>query len=455
MTRVDLDHVDRVDPRTPAVTVTEPARRDLALAVALGVGAVMAKVLLSLPRLAEDTPLVVITWVTVVSFVVVGVVLLVSDLPRANAWACLTVAWAAVPGDLNSPAYAESGLSALGFVLEFGYLAAAVALVLRYPHDRLSLTGRRLVGLLVLTTMAVRLPVLWLSGDLPDGLYRPPGWAGARSTFWHDVVLVRGAHGAAAILMLAAAVVLVVRAVRSRGLARQAIFPLAVIGAICSTAAAIDQAVWIDAGLVGRAVPAAMVRDLTGASIPIAVLAHILRRRAAAAMVSVRVLAAAQSGDAAAIERSLRRVLVDESLVLTPHPASGLPRPVPRPAATMAPAATTAPAATAPTTVPSATIAPAVTAWSSWVRTAIPSPPSPSTPGSSRGTGSSMRRPPPSGSVSTTTGWAPRSGDTLRSCRPPGPGSSRRRSTSDDAWNATCMTGPSSSSSPSRRPSRR
>ena len=54
------------------------------LPVVFGVGTVAVKVALSAPRLQSQQAAVAITWLVVVSFVVIGLALLKTDLPPAN-----------------------------------------------------------------------------------------------------------------------------------------------------------------------------------------------------------------------------------------------------------------------------------------------------------------------------------------------------------------------------------
>src|SRR4051812_13861493 len=90
-----------------------------------GVGVVGLKVVGSVPQLPGQTAWVAITWLVTVSFVVVGIMLLTTDVPAVNGWNCLLVALSTVPGDLNDPHYTGSALSAVGFVTEPLYLVAA------------------------------------------------------------------------------------------------------------------------------------------------------------------------------------------------------------------------------------------------------------------------------------------------------------------------------------------
>ena len=78
------------------------------------------------PNCPVRAAVVAITWLVTISFVTVGLMLLGTEVPPANGWGCILVALATVPGDLNDPHYAGSALSAVGFVLEPLYLAAAL-----------------------------------------------------------------------------------------------------------------------------------------------------------------------------------------------------------------------------------------------------------------------------------------------------------------------------------------
>ena len=283
-------------------------------AVLFGTSALVVKIATSAPRLSTEAPAVAITWLTTLSFVVIGLTLLSSGLPRINGWACLLVAWAIVPGDLNDPHFAESGWSSLGFLLEPVYLPAAVALVLRYPRHRLRSRERFVVLLMLGVSIVSRAGAMVTSGSVKDGFHRPDGFPTlALDPFWHDVVFVRIGRGATAALLVLTGVILMWRAASSIGLNRQSIAPLAVVTAICSFAAAFDQAYW------ARLIPdtnAALARDLSAAMIPVALLADLLRRRTAGTIIAERVVAAARSGDSLELQSALRSALADPSLVV-------------------------------------------------------------------------------------------------------------------------------------------
>ena len=283
-------------------------------AVLFGTSALVVKIATSAPRLSTEAPAVAITWLTTLSFVVIGLTLLSSGLPRINGWACLLVAWAIVPGDLNDPHFAESGWSSLGFLLEPVYLPAAVALVLRYPRHRLRSRERFVVLLMLGVSIVSRAGAMVTSGSVKDGFHRPDGFPTlALDPFWHDVVFVRIGRGATAALLVLTGVILMWRAASSIGLNRQSIAPLAVVTAICSFAAAFDQAYW------AQLIPdtnAALARDLSAAMIPVALLADLLRRRTAGTIIAERVVAAARSGDSLELQSALRSALADPSLVV-------------------------------------------------------------------------------------------------------------------------------------------
>ena len=156
------------------------------------------------------------------------------------------MALATVPGDLNDPHYATSDLTPLGYVLEPLYLPATVALVLRYPRSRLSDGERWLVGGLVVASSGMRALTVFTAGVVPDDFYRPPSWAVLNvPDWWHDGVFVRGGHAATVLLLLYTGAVLIHRCVTASGLTRQSLAPLAIIGAVCAVAAAVDQAIWM------------------------------------------------------------------------------------------------------------------------------------------------------------------------------------------------------------------
>jgi signal transduction histidine kinase len=286
-------------------------------AVIVGALALSAKVALSIPRLPDQAPAVAITWLTVISFIVIGLTLMASSLPNISGWACLAVAWATVPGDLNDPHYLDGGLTWIGYVLEPIYLPAALGLVLRYPRSRLTTFQRGIVWSMLVASVGSRIPTALTTGNLPDGFYRPRGFPTiALDPFWHDQVFMRGGRGITVALLLLSGALLTHRAVSAIGLTRQSLAPLAIVTAICAFAASVDQAIWVVADPAFRGIPAALVRDLSAAMIPVALLADLLRRRAAGAQVAERVLVAAGSGDPEALQASLREALVDPSLTV-------------------------------------------------------------------------------------------------------------------------------------------
>lgn len=288
------------------------------VATATGIGIVALKIGTSLPHLRDDVALVSIAWLVVIAFVVVGLALFAAGLPRVNGWACLAVAAATIPGDLNHPAYPQ-GLTVVGFVLEPLYLAAAVTLVLRYPESRMTTQGRVVGWGLVVSSVLLRVPLVFTRGTLPSPLHasfdRP---VLALDAWWHDWVFIRGAYGCTTLLLGWAGVLLVMRAAGSRGVTRQSLMPLAVVGAICATAAALDQVVWILGTPSAAWAPVAVARNLSAATIPVGLLADLLRRRAAAAAVTSEILRAAGTGDLAQLEMALRHVLLDPSLTVRP-----------------------------------------------------------------------------------------------------------------------------------------
>ena len=288
------------------------------VATATGIGIVVLKIASSMPHLRGDVALVAIAWFVVIAFVVVGLGLFAAGLPRINGWACLAVAAATIPGDLNHPAYPQ-GLVIVGFVLEPLYLAAAVTLVLRYPEPRLTTQGRVVGWCLVVSSVLMRVPLVFTRGTLPNPLHasvdRP---VLALDAWWHDWVFLRGAYGCTTLLLLWAGVLLVMRAAGTRGVTRQSLMPLAVVGAICATAAALDQVVWILGTPSAAWAPVAVARNLSAATIPVGLLADLLRRRAAAAAVTSEILRAAGTGDLAQLQAALRHVLLDPSLTVRP-----------------------------------------------------------------------------------------------------------------------------------------
>ena len=286
-------------------------------AIALGVLIVAAKVVVTLPQVATDLAPVAITWVVVTSFVVVGLALLATkDIPDANGWNCLLVAAATIPGDLNNALFPPA-LAAVGFVLEPTYLAASVALVLRYPEARLSDTGRLITAGLLITSVVWRIPIVFFAGDLPSPFHAAPALPRIDAApWWFDWVWLRAGYLGTMALLIWTAALLIVRALTSRGLIRTSLAPLAIVGAICALSAITDSLIWV-MGIPGPQFQLiALIRNLSAAAIPVALLGDLLRRRGASAAISSTVLEAARSGDAARLEDALREVLLDRTYFL-------------------------------------------------------------------------------------------------------------------------------------------
>lgn len=283
--------------------------------VLLAVLVMLAKIITSTPRLDGGTaPEVMITWATVAAFLVVGLLLFETGVPPANAWACLAVAAATIPGDLVEAYYAPLWLTPVGFVAEQLYLPAAAALVLRYPMARLTDCDRQVVGLLLVTAVALRVPIMFTEPARPEGFIAPAGWPTlAGSAAAHDVLVEASLIGTAGGLLWAATR-LVGRVMRARGLERESILAVCVIGALVATSAAVTQLFWLwPTTYEWRQIPAT-VRDLIGIAIPVALLGDLLRRRTAGSAVAVRVVAAAQSGSADRLRDAIAEALADPTV---------------------------------------------------------------------------------------------------------------------------------------------
>ncbi len=277
-----------------------------------GAAVVVVKIATSAPQLLGQTAMVAITWLVTIAFVVVGVALLATEVPPANGVACVLVAAATIPGDFNDPYYTGSVLAAIGFVLEPLYLVAAVALVLRYPKERLSAPERRLVIALLTIGVLSRLGTAFTDGQMPDGFYRPTDWSvPSVPAALHDEVFVQVGRASTAVVLVVVAVILARRLGLAKGLSRQSQAPLVVIGLLCAFAAAVDQLIWAAGVPELRSLPAALARNLTAAILPAAIIADLLRRRAAGAAVSNRVLSASLSGSPARLQKAVRAVFAD------------------------------------------------------------------------------------------------------------------------------------------------
>jgi signal transduction histidine kinase len=303
-------------PAAPAATMAGMPRLPPRSALVAAVVIMIAKMTGSLPRLEQETAaLVVITWATVAAFLVVGLLLFGTGVPRANAWACLAVAASTVPGDLAEEYYAKWWLTPVGYTLEQLYLPAAVALVIRYPRARLQRTDRALVAFLVLSAVVLRLPQIFTAGQDTGGFVAPAGWPVlVRSDVLHDWVLLRGSLVLTTVGLAVAAVRLLRRAVTARGLERQSILGICAVGTLTALFAALAQLSWLSPETSTWSWIPAMVRDLSAVALPAALLGDLLRRRAAGSAVAVRVIGAAQSGVPGRLRAALAESLVDPSV---------------------------------------------------------------------------------------------------------------------------------------------
>jgi signal transduction histidine kinase len=285
-------------------------------AVVIAVLVMAAKVVASVPRLdVRSAPLVLITWGTVAAFLVIGLVLFRTAVPKVNAWACLLVAATAVPGDLAEAYYRAAWLTPVGYVLEQGYLPAAVALALRYPSSRLTRSGRLGVAALGFSTMGLRLPQVFTAGSVADGFHAPPGWPVlVRSDLVHDWLLYRGSLVLTIGGLIWVGSGLLRRARAARGVARQSLLPVSVVGMFAALFAGLEQATRLSPVTAGYSWVPAMVRDLSAAGLPVALIGDLLRRRSAGAAVALQVVSAAQSGQLQALQVALAEALADPSL---------------------------------------------------------------------------------------------------------------------------------------------
>ena len=314
-------------------------------AVPIAAAVMAAKIVTSLPRLhdhlgdSRSVVLAVVTWGTVAAFLVIGLVLFRTAVPAANAWACLLVAGATIPGELTNPVYAGWWLTPIGYVLEQLYLPAAVALTLRYPQARLSRADRRGVILIAVAAAGLRLPQVFTAGHTRDGFSPPPGWPVlVRSDLVHDWLLFRGSLVLTTAGLVWASSRLVRTVLTSRGVARQSHVPVTVVGLFAAGAAAVTQLTWLRSDWSTLSWAPAMVRDLSALAIPVALMGDLLRRRAAFAAVGDLVVAAAQSGDRVALRDALSEALADPSVEVWFAAASaqwrdvhGRPAPMPDP----------------------------------------------------------------------------------------------------------------------------
>ncbi|WP_256792214.1 ATP-binding protein [Terrabacter sp. Ter38] len=295
-----------------------------AVYAAAGAATFALKIAASSPQFDGAVAWVSITVLVTLAFIVVGGLLLFTDVPPVNAWGCLLVALASVPGDLNDPHYVGTGLSGVGFVLEPVYLAAAAALVLRYPQPTLTRPARLVVGALLAVGFLTRLGAAMTIGPAADDFYRPEGAPYVDlPSLWHDLAFVRVGRAVVCVLLLAVTGILTVRFQRTRGLARQARAPVLLIGGLCAVGAAADQLVWaVGPDLID--LPGAIVRNLTAAILPFALLADLLRRRAAGAAVARHVYETSRTGSLERVQEVIRDVLADPSAaVQVPTPAGG------------------------------------------------------------------------------------------------------------------------------------
>jgi signal transduction histidine kinase len=285
-------------------------------AFALGALTIAVKVSVSAPALSTSAPMVVITWLVTLMFIAIGWMLFRSDLPAINAWACLIVAAGTVPGDFNSSAFSRTYLALLGWTLEYSYLPAAAALVLRYPRLRLGRLERALVTALGITGVCLRVPAILFSGARPDGLHAPFPLARSYVPTLHDWLLLGGQRVGSALLLVVTAALLVLRIKRSTGARHAAMWSISAVAVAVSLFGAADQLTWVG-GLSAESWIPAMGRNVCSALLPVAILADLLRRRTAAAMVGEKVVQSAMNDDLAGLQDALRATLADPTLLIT------------------------------------------------------------------------------------------------------------------------------------------
>ncbi|HRC11866.1 MAG TPA: histidine kinase [Dermatophilaceae bacterium] len=298
-------------------------RRTLALYV--GVLAVLTKILVSGGALPSAPAVTVMAWFASLTFAAVGVVLVATETSVASGWLCLGTAWGTVLGDLNATHWPVS-LSSFGYVFEPIFLVAAVALCLTYPGPLRPAAVSIAVGLMVFV-VCTRAPLVFLDGPLSDGFWHPEGWGRYWAPGPHDA-LVRAGRFGTGLALIGVAAVLLSHIWRTRGLARQALASLSFLGGITALGAAFDQMVWVSDELRGTVTFGGDVRNMAGALLPMALLAHLLRRQAARAEMTETVLVAARTGDLRAVESALATVLADPTVRLLLPSESGSWRPL-------------------------------------------------------------------------------------------------------------------------------
>ena len=164
---------------------------------------------------------------------------------------------------------------------------------------------------------------------MPTGFHPPSGWRTLPvSPFVHDGAM-RLSLVATALVLAAGAGVLASRLWANRGVGRESRVPIALIGSVAALVAAVEQSVGLSATTSPYSWAPAIVRDLAPVAIPVALLGHLLRRRAAGATIAARVVAAARTRNTAELQRALRDALSDPTLVVDTHPQRGYAPPGP------------------------------------------------------------------------------------------------------------------------------
>jgi signal transduction histidine kinase len=216
---------------------------------------------------------------------------------------------------VKSP-FSGSGLVFLGWALEYSYLAAGTALVLRYARPRLADVERSIVAALIVLAMGLRLPAFFLSGTLPDGLHARFPFRRAYAPIFHDWFLVGGQRVGSATLLILTALLVIRRFRLTGGIRRQSTLFLAAVAVAISLFAAADQLTWVW-GISSESWVPAMGRNLFSAILPVAIVIDLLRRRTAAALVGERVMHSASQSDLNGLQTALRDTLADPTLLVT------------------------------------------------------------------------------------------------------------------------------------------
>jgi signal transduction histidine kinase len=288
-----------------------------AAAVMLIVGAAAFGLWTNWPQTSRDEPasfaISTLDIAVGTGLVITGVLMRSEPAQRRNAVLFITMGLLWLANDLGSR---ESGvLPPAGWITKPVDEVLLLVILMRYPATRIVDRLTRRIVVVTITVLLVTHVLLGVSWD--------PFVHGYARTFWWPTVLhVRAVSDwlfyAYAVISAAAAVVLVVLAVRrfvlSRGLSRRELIPVLIAAVAVALAYVARGAVEYVRGNEDVGWPLDLATNLVMLMIPVAFAASALQRRLDRSAVADLVLAIPQPTTVAAVRDALRKALIDPSL---------------------------------------------------------------------------------------------------------------------------------------------